>query len=64
MPIYEYDCPGCGRLFDKRLPMTEADQAVCPHCGSTHPKRRLSRVAIKGTAKMSGGMALPASGGT
>ncbi len=65
MPMYEYDCPGCGRLFEKRVPMSSADHTDCPHCGNTHPKRRLSRINIKGQAQSSGaGVSLPAFGGT
>jgi len=63
MPMYEYDCPGCGRLFEKRVPMADADQTLCPHCGNKHPKRRLSRINIKGQSQM-GGISLPAPGGT
>ncbi len=47
MPVYEYDCPGCGQPFEKRVPMGEADQVECPHCGHAHPKRRLSRISLK-----------------
>ena len=63
MALYEYDCPGCGRLFEKRVPMAEADHTTCPHCGNTHPKRRLSRINIKGQAQ-SAGVSLPTIGGT
>ena len=65
MPLYEYDCPGCGRLFEERLPMSKADQAVCPHCGNHHPKRRLSRINIKGQSLAGGNnLSLAAPGGT
>lgn len=48
MALYAYDCPGCGRTFEKRVPMAEADRTTCPHCGSAHPKRQLSRIHVKG----------------
>ncbi len=51
MPLYEYDCPGCGRLFEKHVPMAEANDTTCPHCGNGHPKRRLPRVNIKGKSQ-------------
>ena len=51
MPLYEYDCPGCGQLFEKHVPMAEANDTTCPHCGNSHPKRRLPRVNIKGKAQ-------------
>lgn len=63
MPMYEYDCPGCGRLYEKRVPMTEADHTPCPHCGNTHTKRRLSRINVKGQMQNgSSGASLPATG--
>lgn len=64
MALYAYDCPGCGRTFEKRVPMAEADQVTCPHCGNTHPKRQLSRISIKGQAGRSdGGQAVAPVGG-
>ncbi len=47
MPLYEYVCPGCGESFEKRVPIAEADQTSCPHCGSQHTKRRLPRIAVQ-----------------
>lgn len=55
MPFYEYDCPGCGKAFEQRLPMAQADEAVCPHCGNHHPKRHLARVNIQGKSSASSG---------
>ncbi|MBK8034005.1 MAG: zinc ribbon domain-containing protein [Anaerolineae bacterium] len=62
MPIYEYDCPGCGRTFEKRVPMSQADAVECPNCGSKYPQRKLSRIAIKGHVSVSSAPA-PAPGG-
>ncbi|TFG50830.1 MAG: zinc ribbon domain-containing protein [Gemmatimonadales bacterium] len=40
MPIYEYDCPACGELFDL---LVRSDTAVaCPRCVSSRVQRRLS----------------------
>jgi len=64
MPMYEYDCPGCGQPFEMRVRMDEADQVECPHCGHHHPKRRLSRISLKVQTGASS-VALPVStGGT
>lgn len=67
MPLYEYDCPGCGQPFEKRVRMSEADNAPpCPNCGNKHARRKLSRIAIKGqTASASGAgvVSLPPGGG-
>ncbi|MEZ4669229.1 MAG: zinc ribbon domain-containing protein [Anaerolineae bacterium] len=65
MPLYEYDCPGCGRMFDKLVSIAKADSAECPHCGNTHPKRRLARISIKGTSQGGGSaVSLPTFGST
>ncbi len=32
MPIYEYDCPKCGR-FEKHQRITEPALGRCEHCG-------------------------------
>lgn len=30
-PIYTYECPGCGKKFDKRVAMAEMDEyQLCP----------------------------------
>ncbi|GAC1480169.1 MAG: zinc ribbon domain-containing protein [Candidatus Dormibacteria bacterium] len=47
MPIYEYRCPDCGRrpsIFFRSLGAVEAAPA-CPHCGSHHLIRLISRTA-------------------
>lgn len=48
MPTYEYICQSCGRRARLFLSFAEYDRTtpVCPHCGSTSLKRRVSRVAI------------------
>lgn len=60
MPLYDYDCPSCGREFEKRMPMAEADKAACPHCGSTYTARKLSRIAVKGQTSGAAVSAAPA----
>jgi putative FmdB family regulatory protein len=47
MPLYEYSCPGCGQSFEKRVPIAEADQTACPHCGGQQTKRQLPRIALQ-----------------
>ncbi|NLG42651.1 MAG: zinc ribbon domain-containing protein, partial [Phycisphaerae bacterium] len=35
MPIYEYTCSGCGRLFEQLVQSREQEaELACPHCGS------------------------------
>ncbi|MDD4953006.1 MAG: zinc ribbon domain-containing protein [Desulfovibrionaceae bacterium] len=40
MPIYEYQCPDCGRTFEEIVLRNEAPK--CPDCGGTRPARVLS----------------------
>jgi putative FmdB family regulatory protein len=61
MPFYEYDCPGCGQPFEKRVRMDEADLVSCPKCGNKHPKRRLSRISLKANSS-SNSAPVPTSG--
>ncbi len=43
MPIYEYSCPKCGKRFDARRAMKDADAPItCPVCGAENAKRGLS----------------------
>ncbi len=49
MPIYEYVCLDCRRrvtLFFRTFSEVETTSPVCPRCGSTHLRRRISRVAV------------------
>jgi putative FmdB family regulatory protein len=43
MPIYEYKCSKCSRLFSvlQKIGMSEKD-TVCPDCGSNDVKKLLS----------------------
>lgn len=43
MPLYEYECRKCGRLFDARHGISESEDGIeCPTCGARDPKRLLS----------------------
>lgn len=75
MPIYEYACKKCGKLFEE-LVFSAADEAgvVCPACGAPGPERCLSAcAAVVGGASgkdamsapsASGGCGAPGSGGS
>ncbi|KPJ53595.1 hypothetical protein AMJ39_04105 [candidate division TA06 bacterium DG_24] len=34
MPTYEYQCPECGKKFEKYEAMTSEPRAACPRCGT------------------------------
>lgn len=47
MPIYEYACKKCGKLFEE-LVFSAADEAAvaCPACGAGEAKRCMSACAV------------------
>jgi len=60
MPIYEYECKGCGHRFELRRGIADRDSEVtCPECGGAHPKRV---ICTFGTLLGGGGCA-PTGGG-
>ncbi|HTR75955.1 MAG TPA: zinc ribbon domain-containing protein [Solirubrobacterales bacterium] len=47
MPIYEFECEGCGAGFEELVP-SAAGSAPCPECGSERTRRLMSTVAPPG----------------
>jgi putative FmdB family regulatory protein len=62
MPIYEFQCPQCGELFEE-LVFGKEDHVPCPACGSSKCDKLLSCCSFKtagagsplGSAGSSGG---------
>lgn len=50
MPIYEYGCQDCGKVFEHLARRLGDEPASCPACGSKDLKRALS-VFSAGTSK-------------
>lgn len=47
MPIYEFSCAECGRVFERKRPVEKASQgARCPDCGKS--AQRIFGAAIIG----------------
>ena len=43
MPIYEYECKECEKVFETIRPMSQADEPIpCAVCGAKHTRRKLS----------------------
>ena len=43
MPIYEYKCDACGKVFERIVFASDKDEPVeCPACGKFKTKRQLS----------------------
>jgi putative FmdB family regulatory protein len=46
MPIYEYQCLGCERQFQRLvIKKEEEENLLCPECGGRQIKKLISRVA-------------------
>ncbi len=58
MPIFEFDCRKCGKVFEELLSLAEleAGAVACPECGAAQVERRLSSFASStGPASGDGG---------
>ena len=50
MPIYEYNCDGCGNQFEALL--LKADEEIkCPNCSSAKVSKKMSACAMKSGSK-------------
>lgn len=39
MPIYEFECPSCGRIFEEWVRLSDAHgEEACPSCGTPSPR--------------------------
>lgn len=55
MPMYEYRCAECGRVYEQLRRMPDADKDLkCPHCQSEQVERQVSACAIGGCGGGSG----------
>ncbi len=56
MPLYEYRCNDCGKVFEKMVRWSEADRIpACPHCSSQDTKKKISTIASIGAENSQGG---------
>jgi putative FmdB family regulatory protein len=63
MPIYEYRCHDCQRLFQKLQPVGAGSSGVvCPDCGSSQVERQLSTFASGPSTGSTAGVGGPAAG--
>ena len=50
MPLYEYECPACGRVFEELRRAGDESGATCPQCGGLAFRIvSLSAFALKGS---------------
>ena len=56
MPIYEYRCQSCGKVYEQIRRASEADRDLeCPECQSKRIERLISSFASGGCSRTSGG---------
>ncbi len=64
MPIYEYLCPKCNRVFQFLVRnIATAKEAYCPKCGNLDMKKMMSKFAFTGATRKSTGNAASEAGG-
>jgi putative FmdB family regulatory protein len=52
MPVYEYDCGGCGKRVDVYLKsVNAAEPSACPQCGSPKIHKAISKVVFVKSAE-------------
>lgn len=52
MPMYDFACRTCGQPFEKKLKMSQSSEPqICPVCGSSDTRRRMSSVAVGGGSR-------------
>jgi putative FmdB family regulatory protein len=57
MPLYEYQCEGCGGTFEELVSLADRDNGQeCPKCHSKRARRVVSLCAV-GTGSNSGSAA-------
>jgi putative FmdB family regulatory protein len=47
MPIYEFECNSCGVRFDRLQKLSDPDPEVCPDCGASQVRRRVTAPAFR-----------------
>ncbi|KAB2898670.1 MAG: zinc ribbon domain-containing protein [Dokdonella sp.] len=47
MPIYEFQCPACGHIFDRLQKLSDPDPSDCPKCGKAGVRRRVTAPAFR-----------------
>jgi putative FmdB family regulatory protein len=63
MPIYEYACTPCGKVFEELI-LRRSDEAglICPDCRSSEVARVMSRPAAARSGGTGGGGSEPSCG--
>ena len=47
MPIYAFECTGCGHHFERLQRLSDADPSECPECASNKVRRQLTAPSFR-----------------
>ena len=47
MPIYEFECSGCGHRFDRLQKLSDTDPSICPACAAPQLRRKVSAPSFR-----------------
>ena len=47
MPIYAFECTGCGHHFERLQRLSDADPSECPECQSSKVRRQLTAPSFR-----------------
>lgn len=47
MPIYAFECTGCGHRFERLQRLSDADPSQCPECESPKVRRQLTAPSFR-----------------
>ena len=60
MPIYEYVCKDCEKIFETLRSMSQADDPIpCAKCGGKHTRRKMSVCYAESGGRAVAGMSEP-----
>lgn len=61
MPVFEFKCQKCGRMFEKFVLSARSESDRCPGCGSDNVRRMFSSFSSRGGSAAGGnsGSCLP-----
>lgn len=63
MPVYEYECNGCDKVFEIQQRLADAPVTICPDCGGEVRKLiSMSTFQLKGSGWYTDGYSGPSNG--
>jgi putative FmdB family regulatory protein len=63
MPLFEYTCPNCGRIFEKLVLTRKQEPPECPNCGWKKVEQMFSAFATASGTRSASPVCAPSGGG-